>query len=596
MAEVVSGQIHLKAQRDSSVNESSSLFVKAVAIPDKFAVEYRILFKRLGPTGVAVPGDAPKDQPTGSCARLDVLKFGRGALRVDIFTDKMVSFWTRNAATKDYPTTSFLNVTTQLNRWYTFRFEGNFLNPERKVQVYRDNIFVGILKLDPRNPAGADKLRPMAYARKIGGAAEVYIDSIQAGTKTSGLYPMGTYTSEVMDLGAAAFGKLSWTEEKVMNPWGAWTKYAGNPVLDDLQANGNMIENILSDINNPLLQPILYPHPTLGNKYWLVYATCCGGNIRAAYSSDLLHWTAYEHNPILSPSPGEIALSSPNLFKDGGTYYLFYDVAAGSAHGLTQRVTYATAPTPLGPWKKGPIILDLGAPGEWDGGRVTEPFVFKDGETYYLFYMGDNLPPYCDTEQIGLATTPASRFPKGPWTKHGVILPNIPDWNAWDRGLTADPSVIKVKDTFYMLYTGSYADAYWKLGIAWSKSPFGPWNRAPAPTIYPGPDSWESEKVIRGAIHYHEGKFYMPYGGFDGGRFRGGMATAPADPRFFEALIDFETRTSADGTDWEDWKPLLNDSTIQSTPNRYFQFKATLHFGSAQNSPVLTGVTIEYDN
>jgi hypothetical protein len=130
IAEVVSGQIHLKAQRESSVNESSGLFVRSVTVPDKFAVEYRILFKRLGPSGVVVPADAPKDQPTGACARLDVLKLGRGALRVDIFTDKMVSFWARNAATKDYPTTAYLNVATQMNRWYTLRFEGNFLNPE----------------------------------------------------------------------------------------------------------------------------------------------------------------------------------------------------------------------------------------------------------------------------------------------------------------------------------------------------------------------------------------------------------------------------------------------------------------------------------
>ncbi len=447
IAEVISGQLHFRAQRSTNENEAYALFSRAVNVPDKFAVEYRIWFERIEPAGVAVPGDAVSTQPTGACARLDIFKSGKAGLRVDIFADKMVSFKTRNPSTKDYPTTAYFNVTTENRRWYTLRFEGDFTNPTLRVQVYRDNQWIGELKTDSSN--SGNNLRALAYSRKVGSLADVSIDSIRVGTTITAMYSTGTLTSPILDLGASAFGTFSWAEGKLYPyPWGTWTKFSGNPTLDDLSVPGCLVENILTDINDPLRRPLFYPHPTKGNKYWLVYANCCGRNIYLAYSDDLLHWTPYEGNPILAPGPGENYLFSPNIFKDVGIYYLVYDVSLNSAHGEAQRIAYATAPSPLGPWKKGSVILELGAPGEWDEGRVTEPFVFKDGNIYYLFYMGDPLPPYGRLEQIGLATTPASTFPRGPWVKHGLILPANPDPTAWDRGLTADPSLIKVDDTY----------------------------------------------------------------------------------------------------------------------------------------------------
>jgi hypothetical protein len=592
-----SGQIYLRAQRDTSLNESYALFYRTdVDVPNKFVIEYRILFDNIEPSGVTIPGDALADQPTGACARLDVFNSIAG-LRVDIFTDMMVSFWTRNSSIKDYPTISYFNHTTNVGQWYILRFECDFT--DLSVQVYFDDEWIGELQADTRN-AGSRYIRPMAYSREVGEVGEVHIDYVKLGTATREYYTTGTYTSQVLDLNATAFGALSWTEAPTPGPypWGAWSKYEGNPVLDDGYSSGDLPENILTDINDPLQQPLLFDHPTEGPVYWLVYGTCCGHDIRLAYSSDLFDWTPYyDGNPILSPDPGEYYLFSPNLFKDGNLYYLFYDVAMASPHGSAQRIAYATSTSPLGPWTKGQVILDLGNTGEWDDGRVTEPFVFKDGDTYYLFYMGDAPPPYGNREQIGLASTPSTSFPMGPeagghWTKHGLILPHNTDPTAWDRGLTADPSVIKVGDTFYMLYTGSYANVNWKLGIAWSDSPLGPWNRPDSPNLVPGPDTWDNNRLVRGAIHYHDGIYFMPYAG-RGSRYLGGIATA--NDLLSEDLIAFETRSSSDGSNWDSWMAVLGDGTIQSTPNRFFQYKATLTASSAGTSPVLTSVTINYE-
>ncbi len=309
------------------------------------------------------------------------------------------------------------------------------------------------------------------------------------------------------------------------NPFGLWTKYAGNPVWDDGSVGNTVVKSLLWDFGDPLKQPLLYPHPTHGPQYWMAYASLgSGGAIRLAYSADLLHWRAYGQNPIVRPAAGELYVSSPNLFKHGGQYMLMYDVGTTRARGETQFLSYATAPTPLGPWTKGPMILDVGAAGAWDEGRVTEPFLLRDGDTYYLYYMGDAPAPFGRAEQVGLATTPAASFPDGPWIKQGLILPIFQDNVSWDRGLTADPSILKVDDIFFMLYTGSYANINWKLGIAWATHPAGPWHRPQKPFLTPGPAAWDTEALVRGSIHYLAGKFYLFYSGLSGGRFRAGLA------------------------------------------------------------------------
>jgi hypothetical protein len=577
------GQIHLKALYD--VDESYGFASHSVSFPNEFVVEYRLYFDSIQASGVADPFVS---QPTGACARLDVWNPSVG-FRMDVFTDRMVSFYREGTTGVNYPTIAYFDIATNLAQWYTLRFEINFSDPALKVQVYRDSLWIGQLKADTRNGASGQSVRLLAYSRgSSSGVAEFHVDYVKVGSKTTTIYDSGTYTSATLDLGATSFGKLSWTEMIPTSPypWGEWTKYAGNPVLPTTQT---LVENMLVDVNDPEQKPLLYD-----GKYWLCYADT--STLRLAYSTDpnLLTWTPYS-SPVLSPGAGEYYLYSPNIFKNGDTYYLVYDVAKDSPHGSAQRIAYATAPTPVGPYTKGPVILDVGTAGEFDDGRVSEPFVFKDGATYYLFYMGDRVP-YGNSEQVALASTSAADFPLGPgggnWTKHGLILPHNPDPAAWDCGLTADPSVIKIGGTFYMLYTGSYANAHWKLGIAYALSPLGPWTRPPGPNVPLGPPgSWDSDRLVRGAIHYYNGRYVMPYTGALSG-YQGGIATA--NPFVVEELVGLETRTSPDGSAWEEWKPVLNDSAIQSSPNRYFQYRATLHKSSSGTSPTLTTVTINY--
>lgn len=313
-------------------------------------------------------------------------------------------------------------------------------------------------------------------------------------------------------------------------PWGSWNKHPDNPVLKDPDAVCFFPESILSDVNDPLRTPILYPHPTKGiSYYWMYYDTCWRGGGRIAYSLDLIHWTPYERNPIISAISGEVTLFIGHMFKDGNRFYIFYDTVAGSPSGTGFVIRYAYSNTPFGPWTRGGEILRFGNVGTWDSGRVTESFITKYNGNYYLYYMGDLPEPFGRGEQVGVAMTSSSSFPAGPWVKKGRMLPIWKDTTSWDRGLTADPSVIQAGDKFYMLYTGSIGNSQWRLGIAWASNPLGPWNRPASAVLYPGASgTWESYSILRGSIHFLNGKFYLPYAGTNGTNFQGGIATAKA--------------------------------------------------------------------
>ncbi|MGM0484999.1 MAG: T9SS type A sorting domain-containing protein [Candidatus Krumholzibacteriota bacterium] len=585
------GQIHLAAQFVGSESGSWSYAARSdIAIPDSCSIEFMIYFDAIDSSGVA---DPMVEQPTGASCRLDILRTDLG-FRMDIFRDRMVSFYREGTTGNNYPIINYFDISTETGQWYTIRLECDFTDSSLPVQIYRDDVWIGELNGDIRNAVSERKIRPLAFSRvSESGLAEFHVDHIRLASLDSASYSTGTYTSEVIDLQAVELDTIRWTEvPPTPYPWQGWVKYEGNPITGP----GSLPENILVNIDDPLQQPIQYD-----GKYWLCYSSGSIQTIRLAYSTDpeLLIWNDYESNPVISPIAGEDYVFSPNLFLDDGTYYMVYDVRLSSDH--KQRVAYATAPAPTGPWTRGSIILELGSSGQWDDLRVTEPFVFREGDTYFMYYMGDHGCLGC-AEQIGLATTTGELFPLGPeagglWTKHGLVLPHDPDPEGWDSGLTADPSIIKVDDIYYMRYTGSYANEHWELGCSWATDPYGPWHRPDRPEIERGPSgSWDDDKLVRGAIHYHNEKWYSPYTGSSGSgdwlNYQGGMAVS--DPASRDDSLVVETRVSPDGISWEVWKSAENGGPVQSAPDRYFQYRVNFALGSSGNSPTLTEVSMTY--
>lgn len=70
-----------------------------------------------------------------------------------------------------------------------------------------------------------------------------------------------------------------------------------------------------------------------------------------------------------------------------------------------------------------------------------------------------------------------SKSPTGPWTQHADPLLE-PDAASFDNKSVACPAVIEENDAFYMLYSGeNKADDSWSIGLAVSHHPLGPWRK-----------------------------------------------------------------------------------------------------------------------
>ena len=71
------------------------------------------------------------------------------------------------------------------------------------------------------------------------------------------------------------------------------------------------------------------------------------------------------------------------IFKEGGTYHLFYD-GAGPKGWLACLATSKDLET----WQKKGPVLEFGKAGEMDSAAACAPWVFHDGKEWHMFYLG----------------------------------------------------------------------------------------------------------------------------------------------------------------------------------------------------------------
>ncbi|MBI3923642.1 MAG: hypothetical protein HY318_19640, partial [Armatimonadetes bacterium] len=217
-------------------------------------------------------------------------------------------------------------------------------------------------------------------------------------------------------------------------------------------------------------------------------------------------------NPILvCGAEGEWdegCIESCDIFKDFDVYYLYY-------HGTPKdqneppggyQVGVATAPHPLGPWKKieGNPVLRVGAKGSWDSRHVACASVMKQGvDRYLMWYSGKGEEAGWS---IGLASAPG---PVGPWTKHesNPMLENF----GYVGGVV-------LKDGRYMLYTehpiGATGPDYGPLSLAVAERPEGPYTPHKRNPVLPAGEwgSWDDGGYSEAEVNYRDGYFHVFYG------------------------------------------------------------------------------------
>ncbi|MEW6355546.1 MAG: hypothetical protein AB1696_04410 [Planctomycetota bacterium] len=227
-------------------------------------------------------------------------------------------------------------------------------------------------------------------------------------------------------------------------------------------------------------------------------------------------------NPILTTGgPGawdEHWVECCEVFKDEETYYLYYHGTARDKKKWPRggyRIGVATAPHPLGPWRKSERnpILDLGPEGSWEEWSVACAFVLKEGaDKYYMWYSGmperkPGTPSAPSPWSIGLATAPS---PLGPWTRHQKNP--IFDKFGYVGG------VVKHEGK-YFLYTehpiGATGPDYGPISLATSRSPEGPWTAYEGNPILGPSDwgAWDDGGYSEAKVSYCDGFFHMFYGG-----------------------------------------------------------------------------------
>jgi hypothetical protein len=115
-------------------------------------------------------------------------------------------------------------------------------------------------------------------------------------------------------------------------------------------------------------------------------------------------------------------------------------------------IAHAIADHPEAPFQFMDVVLAPRGEGFWDATTCHNPFITHFNDTYYLFYMG-NSNGKTNTKRIGVAT---SKSLYGPWERSSspILEPGIA--GAWDDHCTTNPAVLLDKDGLFRLYYKSW--------------------------------------------------------------------------------------------------------------------------------------------
>ncbi|MCD6291337.1 MAG: hypothetical protein J7M34_12600 [Anaerolineae bacterium] len=403
---------------------------------------------------------------------------------------------------------------------------------------------------------------------------------------------------------------------------GLWTKSPENPVLDTGEP-GTWDATVISEAK------VIFD----GKVFHMWYA---GRNrdeppagrhkapMRFGYatSPDGVHWTRYPGNPVLdvgpAGSPDANIVYPPFVLFDGEQFRMWY-----SAHDFKRwSINYATSPDGAH-WTRysGNPLMVAERDGRWDGNYIAEPCVLFNGEKFEMWYNGGS--ERTETLRIGYAWSPDGLK----WTRRAEddwVL-DVGPLGSWDDFSVARAHVLFDGERYQMWHEG-HDGKHWRIGYEVSDDGIH-WR--------PGPDnpvldlgsagSWDSVNVAEPNVLFDGTLYRMWYSGYDGDKYRIGLATAPPiySKRgvFTSPVVDagqivlwqvlrwvahapagtglaVSVRTSSDGKAWSDWHLVTRTSAegenavqLNTPPARYLQYQVVFTTGDPARSPVLEEVS-----
>ena len=242
-------------------------------------------------------------------------------------------------------------------------------------------------------------------------------------------------------------------------PMGNWTDHPGNPVFFQ---SGNYWDY------SGVAQPKIFFQNNIYKMYFTAQGSPYSGYIGLAQSVDGINWNRPVSGPVLSPgqygSWDETAVSAATVIEEENGYKMYY-------HGWSN---------PDGPWHIGLATSSDGtnwvkhanpvmyAGTGWEF-QLGPSCVIKKDNTFYLYYLGRNLP----IVKVGLATSTDGIN----WTRHPsnpILIADKP----WEGSGVYYANVYEKNGQYEMIYMNQAATGFGKAtspdGISWTKDPANP--------------------------------------------------------------------------------------------------------------------------
>lgn len=225
----------------------------------------------------------------------------------------------------------------------------------------------------------------------------------------------------------------------------------------------------------PVFNTISLADPTIffDNGTYYLYGTSLADGFKVYTSKDLKTWegpAGVSDGLALKRGDafGTQGFWAPQVFKRGGTYYMYYTA--------NEHLTVAEAQSPLGPFRQKKLSM---VPAKV---KEIDPFVFfdTDGKAYlYHVRLMDGNRIYVAELNKDLKSM-----------KENTARECISAEKGWED--TADaawkvcegPTVVKIDSTYYLFYScNDFRNKDYAVGYATAKSPLGPWVKHKNPII-----------------------------------------------------------------------------------------------------------------
>lgn len=261
----------------------------------------------------------------------------------------------------------------------------------------------------------------------------------------------------------------------------------------------------------------------------LIFLTCCSANKQEEDEN---------HVPDYSISFGKVSRQSvfvsdtmsiwggSLIHGEDGKYHLLYSQwpkRLGWVWVSHSEIAHAISDSPFGPFEFKDLALPARGAEYWDGLTSHNPSIYKFGDKYYLYYMGNTGDgkvmgspgnhqlnwSHRNNQRIGVAVADS---PNGPWERSDQpVLDISPEENAHDALMVSNPSVCQMPDGKILMVYKAVAKQEKLPGggpvvhmVAIADSPTGPFKKYPDPIFTIEGERFPAEDPF---IWYQDGKY-----------------------------------------------------------------------------------------